>query len=247
MHRILFLNACFFLILAANGQQLETPQSRDLAGTVISEAGMPLPRVKVTSCNLGETDDKGRYVVNIPSNNRNNHNHCNVIRFYFEGYQPLTKVIDSETVQLNVTLHSEKTEWKLAKCSSISKSSKRIDVGNMMITIPKGARTEYEPGGDTFTHRIFYGFDQQHGTMRITSGPLLGALYPSKDQLLKSSEIKERRTSCGSRPVWDYQGRDKAGLRWRYLPFFSELIEYRESTDEAANYFDSILESLCCK
>jgi hypothetical protein len=220
-----------------------------LAGRVTSEKGNPLAGVKVEwqAGSVDPTNADGSY-----------HSHdldrtiiddiCCMIRFSVPGFKTLTMAINTDVHRLDVVLQSGDNKWSSAICTSSPEDKKRIG-WKMKLLIPEGTLVEENIGDDTFHRFIYFGSDivfrpeKKREMMIVGSGPLWGGMWPPKDLLTSSSRVQERHLANGR--AFDYRGRDLKGSRWRHTGWFSETIEYRNVSDQAADFFDSIIDNMC--
>jgi hypothetical protein len=241
--RGLFLRMLVILGLVYYGQvpnavygQNRVISPKRVVGRVVSETGEPLSGVSVGPGT--RTDIEGMFVVEYPSGI-----YRDTIRFSLAGYHPLTKVINEQTTQLNVVLQIGDNTWTPPKCSS-STGSKTLG-STIKISIPEKTPITHRDDDDYTYDRIFFGPEGNQEEMSFAMGGTWGPPWPSRDQLLSSSSIQERDMSCSFTGA-DYQGRDKSGLKWRVTGVFNEVIKYRGVSDNAAEFFDAIINSLCC-
>jgi hypothetical protein len=166
-----------------------------------------------------------------------------VIRFSLPGYRPLTKAINGDLRRLDVVLQSGENKWTPQQCSASSSALERLG-WPMKLSIPEGTTVESEIGADITVHAILLGPGLNSGKMEVTSGPMLGRLLPRKALLVSSSIDQERDVGCHDGV--DIRGHDEDGMRWRFTGLINENIEYSRVSDKAADFFDAIIDSLCC-
>ena len=119
----------------------------------------------------------------------------------------------------------------------------------MKLLIPEGTLVEEIMDDDTFHRIIYFGTDivfrpeKKRESMSVNSGAMWASIWPNKRLLLSSSAMQER--FHPDRYEFDYRGSDKEGRRWRYTGWVSEAIEYEKVSDQAADFFDSIIDNMC--
>lgn len=207
-----------------------------LTGRVVSEGGKPLSGVSVGPGAV--TDAGGYYILELPAPGL----HYYRVRFSLAGFHPLTRAADPQTHQLDVVLQSGENSWTPPKCSSMGKS--KVLGWLIKISVPDNVTIKETTYDDYTNYEIFFGKEESGPRMSFVSGLLIGFPWPSKEQLQSSSFINERSMACGF--GMDYRGKDKDGSMWRVTGVFSEVIRYNKVPDQAAWFFDTIIDSLCC-
>jgi hypothetical protein len=238
--------ACCVQMLETTNGQFAYETGWDLSGRVVSESGQPLLDVAVSNTSgskTTKTDKDGRYV--LPFHSGTVGELCCAVRFFLPSYQPLWKSIDAGARHLDVVLKSGENQWTPMRCGP-SQKPKRIGLA-LRLLIPEGTYSQHTFDVDVFRDEIFFGPEQHRERMEQAGGPLWGSpLSPPDHKLASSYDIQERRVACGRGKGVDFRGHDKEGLRWRYISMFDESIEYEKVSSEAADFFDSIIDSLCC-
>jgi hypothetical protein len=233
------------------GQEKTNPPPKGfIAGKVTSEKGEPLAGVKVEweAGKVDPTNSEGLYFTRERYAPSIDDTFCCRIRFSLPGYKSLTKAVNTDDQRLDVVLQSGDNKWSPAICTSSPEDKKRIG-WKMKLLIPEGTLVEEIIGDDTLHRLIYFGSDiifrpeKKREMMIVGSGPLWGAMWPAKHLLISSSVMQERFRPDGY--DFDYRGSDKKGKRWRCTGWFSETIEYKDVSDQAADFFDSIIDNLC--
>jgi len=216
-----------------------------LMGRVTSEKGEPLAGVKVER-QYGwtfATDSDGIYYSFVQQNPiLPDDKFCCGIRFNLPGFKTQTKTVSPDAHRLDVVLQSGDNRWIPPICDASPEGKKRVG-WKMKLLIPKRARVEEIRGDDVFCRYIFWGYEKDDEKMEICSGPLWLVTMPPKDLLMSSSATQERYHP--DREAFDYRGLGKEGNRWRYAGWLEETIEYRNASEQAANFFDSIIDNIC--
>lgn len=230
------------LLFMRAGMAQSISQESVLRGTVRSQNGEPLAGVTVRSdCADTQTDEQGRYSIQPPRNPCR----VRVVQFRAEGFSTLTKALQENEGELDITLRSGVSAW-IPPTWDLA-DSMRVG-GKMKFLIPKSAKIKYGPASDAWHIGIGYGSRSKREWMGINGGgnyssglPYVVMLYPT--------EIVERDMACGPNG-YDIRGRTKDGKRWRNTGMgqrgFGESIGYSNASEKAAEFFDSIIDGLQC-
>jgi hypothetical protein len=218
-----------------------------LKGTVVSDDGAPLSGVQVSYLgNVSQTDQSGFYRLGLPEIPLSSAR----IQFRLSGYLITTKIISlSAMSQLDVVMHRGTDPWTPKLCKSVPDRSNRIG-WRMKVAIPEGIAVKYDSDVDNSTYKIRYKSANGEETMLMGIGPLWGSVMPPIDRLLPSTTIQEREITW---KIWktakkggtDYHMRDQEGRMWRETGYIGESISYWEVSEEAAKFFDSIIDDMC--
>jgi len=207
-----------------------------LTGRVVSENGKPLSGVSVGPGAVTNAD--GYYLLELPAPGLHNYR----VRFSLPGFHPMTKAADPKTHQLDAVLQSGDNTWTPPRCLSNEKS--KVLGSSIKISIPDNATVKEITHDDYIYYEIFLGKEESGPRMSFWDGLLVGFPWPRKEQLQSSSFINERTMTCVF--GMDYRGKDKDGSNWRVTGVLGEFIEYSKASDQAAEFFDTIIDSLCC-
>lgn len=225
--------------------------SQDLrvSGRVTDGAGNPVPAVFVHAfhrlSNGGyetvetKTDEDGRYVLSGDQG---------VIFFRKRGYSPATRVLSADSSVIDVTVDREHSGWKLQKCTKAQQENQTTLGEGLVFTIPPEARPHDQGrGGDSSTTLLFFPGDPSQ-RMWLSSGGTLGGGMASSPQwswYVDGSSITER--SNPDSGALDVHGKMPNGRNWRSMSIMTDIAEYHGVTDEAAEFFDRILDSACLR
>jgi hypothetical protein len=223
------------LVLAVEGS------SAELTGTVKSTSGAPVPGVFIfygrSQHDIEETDGNGFF--SLPRHDR-------FVFFRRAGFRPITKIVGESVTKLDIVLEeASESGLILPVCPKVQKSKNRIG-NNLILSVPKGA--EFHKGYDTDYgyFSIGYGPKQNRIWLQGIYGPMATSGLPPQDWLLDASEFSER--AYTGHPVGaDVRGRSKAATRWRYIGGLGESVEYSGASEEAAAFFDKIIDGACVK
>lgn len=220
------------------------PVLADVRGVVKTASGKPLAGVSVwaVSWNPTETGNDGRFTL-AGDFTRFSWDPARVIHFSKAGYKPVTRFFDSESAHLDVTMEEgEHTLWIPRNCAtSPSKVGYR-----MKFDVPKKVAIRRGKDVDYSTIAIAYASKKGREWMQIGSGANWSTGLPMKDRFTNAATWEERDLKCGPSIGVDIRGRGKDGKRWRFTGNAFETVTYDGISEEAAVFFDRIIESMCC-
>jgi hypothetical protein len=218
----------------------DKPQPRwELSGRITSEAGKPLAGVLLNDDI--RTDNDGRYKIELSSFPRNGFS----IQFRFSGYRTTTKaIISANTHQLDVIMQPGNNIWLPQLCNQFIDNSKRIG-WHMKVLVPEGTEIERNSGADTESIGISFLSGKGLEWMLLGTGPLWGGGSPPLHLLISPKDIKEQELLVGEKRGIDFRVLDKDGGRWRETGFFTETMSYSNVSDQAAAFFDSVIDTMC--
>lgn len=118
----------------------------------------------------------------------------------------------------------------------------------MRFLIPKGTKIKRGHDIDYWVIGIGFGSRKHREWMQIGGGPNWSSGLPFIRDMTSAIEISERDMACGPNGI-SIQGLTKEG-RWRFTGMGSrqwgETISYKNASEEAAKFFDSIIDGLHC-
>ncbi len=125
---------------------------------------------------------------------------------------------------------------------------KRIvsEFGIVEFRVPRMARVEKGADVDYVQYVVRYGDSQQKQRLRFMFGAMVvgGSPVSGADSTVR---WKGRAWTCGKlSDGGDSRGVGADGRRWRHISFPFGFAEYRGVGEQAARYFDRILDTLCC-
>jgi hypothetical protein len=135
-------------------------------------------------------------------------------------------------------------QYSLSACGSSSKSGKLLG-GRFKLKLPKGAIVK--KGRDVDYSNYAIGIGPKKGRVRLAGiyGPLATSGKVPADWLSASAEVSQRTWKFADLDGVDAKGKLKNGNYWRYFGIFGESIEYYDVSEEAATYFDGIINNVC--
>jgi hypothetical protein len=223
-------------------------QANQLTGTVRSTSGKPLKGVRVYSRAsdqfapvenfLTTTDEKGAF--KLPA-------HGNVTFFKLPGHQPLAKPLEGGLNQIEVVLEdASATEWLIPPCLGSSAPGTYVGPEKVGFRLPISSDDLIDKGQgdhDSFYTIRYKSSQSVEALIYYTSYMLLG--FPSEDMMRASGEFSLRSFRSGKYGGIDMRGRFKDGRYWRFVGIDGTEISYKNVSQEAANYFDRIIDGMC--
>src|SRR5205085_6971733 len=129
-------------------------------------------------------------------------------------------------------------------CDESSKPKKMIG-GRYMLSLPKGAIVRTGMDIDYSAYSIGYGKRRNRFWLSgMFGGLVLGGRVP-EDLVSSSVKVTQRTWKRGEVKVMDTKGQLMNGNYWRYFGEGDNLIRYENVSAEAADYFDSIIDTVC--
>ena len=222
--------------------------------------GNPLPDVVVKGATIGwvETSPTGFYELAA---------YDETVGFRKQGYRPVTKIVQLNERIIDVALEeADGTEWVVPVCSESEAAAARIGETWRFLTF--GARFQlgsdgHHGGSDhTLNHESVGG----SATLRYRSWHWCCAGKPLDSLYVRSQQFNERayvadvsaipstdgrihiapnvRYSASS--GLDAHGVHRDGTRWRWVgPILGMSISYEQASEESAQFFDRIINSMC--
>jgi hypothetical protein len=212
----------------------------ELTGIVRSKAGTSLANVSVTSqcepCVQTKTDANGFF--RLPA-------HGQVVFFRYPGFRPLSKILDSTTTAVQVVLEEgAQSEWKVPSHRPASRAERYIG-DESKLAVPKGLMLKKVRDADYLLY-IIYDRKNKHEVLEVWFGLSVSSGYPPDDLLISSNEFAERSWTCETGTGVDLRGRLRTGEHWRWTSLLLGMAKYRVKSEEAADSFDRIIDSLYC-
>jgi hypothetical protein len=234
--------AAVFFSLISLAQNTPKPE---LHGTITTKDGKPLADVVVYSSVPREccaiqaartnTDATGSFHLSNPPK---------VIRLFKDGFAPASKVISPGQQEITIVMEEDaSTRWRLQTCPA---KVRAIRVGwPYQFLVPKRPKIKRQFGPDYLIYLV--SDHTKKYSLVIWFGPLVGGLDADDDWLIKSASFTERSVSDGTELAGqDYKGVDQSGKHWRWTGLSGyNLARYAGASDEAAEYFDRIIDSAC--
>jgi hypothetical protein len=215
-----------------------------VTGIVRSQTGEPPSGVTVREVRPPnpQTDLSGRYTIELPVTSSK---FCCVLQFRHEGYKTLTRAVDPAVGVLDIVLEAGESKWVPADWNP--SDSKRVG-WTMKFAVPKGAKVGRGGGSDAWGIHIGFGSGKSRESMRIGRALNWSSGLPVILDMTNVRELTERDMDCGPNGI-DIRGRTKDG-RWRFTGMgqwqAGETAGYRNASDGAAKFFDSIIDGLHC-
>lgn len=219
-------------------------QDSPVSGSIADENGATIAGVSVTgnvhndgggySHTSTVSDTNGRFT--LPPVGR-------PIMFNKHGFAPLVYVRAPGEAEIAIRLDPAAMPAQLPACPPTK--AKRYGF-LMLFTMPPHARVKHKNYDDTWADIVSYPRNTGE-RMLIWSGPTLGGGgFPRENLLLDASTITGRSIASGMAGM-DFAGASKQGGRWRSFSTPWSIVTYENVSEEAAEYFDSIIGSACWK
>ncbi len=133
-------------------------------------------------------------------------------------------------------------------CAKVHRSGRRI-VSQLEIVefyIPRFAHLTKVRDVDYVEYYVCYGPKQEKLWLKLMFGPLVGGHSP--DDLGKPSiQWASQKWGChGDEDGTDWRGIAEDGRRWRHVSIPFGFAAYQNVPPKAADYFDKILDTMCC-
>jgi hypothetical protein len=174
------------------------------------------------------------------------------VSFRADGYRPKTRIAESESFALgDVALDDgAATEWKVQLCTEPPAAT---TIGfEMQFTLPKNVSLSSYSDVDYGGRVVQFDADGKTFSLRTMNGAVCCGGHPDRDLYLNSTTETERAwiVRVGQRTFdgLDSRGVAKDGTSWRWVgPLLGEMAEYSGANEQAAKFFDSILDTLCVR
>jgi hypothetical protein len=140
------------------------------------------------------------------------------------------------------------SRWQTASCSKLNRSARHIVSMNRIVEfhIPPSAHLTETADADHVDYHVRYGPSREKAWLKFTVGPMVGGYSPHDAQ---SGAIRWtwRKWTCNGIEGNDVRGLSSDGNKWRYINIPASGFAAYESVDaKAADYFDGILDTMCC-
>jgi len=236
---------CHLLIITAISNVEANPErSPGVNGTVVSPSGQPLSGVTVETRSVLDpvyekttTDAAGRFSISYPGQ---------VIRFRKDGFRPGSLILNRENPPLKMKLaDSEGTDWVIPSCTIEKRDGQRIGFSSRYL-LPKG--TEWEQRQVDDNQAYFVRFRKEPGRLVIKPNQAEGIFDLDDGWLAASARFQQRwvKDIAGTIVGIDSRARLKWGKLWRSVRLFDlGSAKYEAIPQDAADYFDQILDSVC--
>ncbi len=212
-----------------------------LKGTVKTKDGKPLTGVYVYFSMFAgvETDQDGIFKLSKTARDQ-------VISFKLQGHQPLSIILEPKTDSLNVILEEvSEDSWVIPACSEKENKQKRKDfLYPLMFLIPGDAKIKSINDIDYSETFIGYKGKDKPEWLKIMDGSFASSGRPLDRLFLASKQFNTKMVKLEDREWVDYRGITIDGKHWRWFGGIS-FVSYETPSDEAAEYFDKIIDSAC--
>lgn len=226
------------------------PEQYDL---LVESPGFRLLMVPVKATNNFAAIDVGTVALEVapvedPSNP--------IIDHLTAAYEPSTlpgwlKSEPGATFLPNLPSGREETaasRWQTAACSKLNRSGRRVISMNHIVEfyIPPSAHLTETTDADYVDYSVQYSPGREKMWLKFTVGPMVGE-YSPHDAQSRAIRWTWRKWTCNGIEGNDVRGRSSDGARWRYINIpASGFAAYEGVGARPADYFDGILDTMCC-
>jgi hypothetical protein len=140
------------------------------------------------------------------------------------------------------------SRWQTASCSRINRSGRRIVSMNRIVEfhVPPSAHLTETTDADYVEYHVRYGPTFEKVWLNFMFGPMVGG-YSPHDVQGETIRWTWRKWTCNGIEGNDVRGLSADGHRWRYINVLaSGFAAYEGVATKAADYFDKILDTMCC-
>jgi hypothetical protein len=142
---------------------------------------------------------------------------------------------------------AEKSPDVRPRCSPHGIGRRIVDpLGIVEFRVPRSASMKTAGGVDDYTYTIAYGVAKDRQTLFMDFGPTMGGdLHPEREDSGITWTVTQ--WDCRSYHGKDWRGIAADGRRSRHVSISPVgFASYRGVTAKAAEYFDKILDTMCC-
>ena len=148
-----------------------------------------------------------------------------------------------------VLAQTNATSIHLPSCSSARHRGRRIVstiAETVVFYVPRFAHMQETQDVDYVEYDVRYGPKEDKVWLKFMFGGLVGGHSP--DDIGNSSiHWTSQRLQCNQHDGGtDWRGTDGDGRRWRHVSIPLGFAAYRDVAPKAAEYFDKILDTMCC-
>lgn len=134
--------------------------------------------------------------------------------------------------------------YEMKPCA-FTKLPKRSAGTEMILSFPRGTKLRRVKDHDYLEFWVEHRSNGKFSFLQGMWGPNSTSGRPS-ERLTKASRSTEWRAwTYESREGVDVKGVKEDGTRWRYLGTYGEFFAYEGVSDDAARFFDSLLDNVC--
>ena len=174
-----------------------------------------------------KTDNEGKFELK---------NVGRVVFFAAPKFEVLTDIRAPQESPLEISLKSDHEDRRLATCSSEANGGKRYGSW-VLFLVPHGVKTRRHNGTDTWDLVVDFPHSKTGERLMLWSGPMLGDGFVPEETILGASSFSQK--------GFDWRGQSHEGRNWRWFSSAQDLIHYENASDDAARFFDRIIDSAC--
>jgi hypothetical protein len=230
----------------------------ELRGTIRSSMMEPLAGVTIYFDEPEYKLDKDRIrrVFNFAITNKKGqfvwHSQAQILFVRHSGFRPLVQKIPKGESKVIVTLEpNAEAPLQMGSCLKVDRNSKGLDhlkmhYSGIVLFFPHESNYFIEHDMGYLNHLIYFGVKENHELLGINEGPqLIG--YPNLKNFLSAQEVSTRSINCGKEEGIDIRWKNYKGKYSRWIGFVTCGIGYDEVSKPASDYFDKIIDSMCCE
>lgn len=220
----------------------------DLRGIVTTSSGKPISEVYIYSRLSSEIVPKGD-LGNQPFSTQTDRNGSfrltrfgKVIFFSVKGFIPQARILKDGEYDLVVVLQENPiSPWTPSNCTIPNKASY---IGKVLsLSLPSNALFERNKIPHSLYFRVGFADTQSTYWLNLSYNPSSG--FPDERYILDSATVTFRPLI-----MWQWQGIEMRGVLhnstyWRHINWGQETLSYYDVSQDAAGYFDKIIDGLC--
>lgn len=131
------------------------------------------------------------------------------------------------------------------KSCAFTKLPKRSAGTELILILPRGTKLRRAKDHDYLQYWVEHRSNGNVYFLQGMWGPNSTPGRPSERLTEASRSIESRAWTYESRQGVDAKGVAEDGKRWRYLGTYGEFFGYEGVSDDAASFFDSLLDNVC--
>ena len=223
-------------------------QDSDVSGRVADSQRRPLAGVRV----MGIHHYGGGYSTDRVQTDVDGHYNLTTVDpllfFRKNGLRPFTLKRATGQGWADATMSAEDSGWKVPHCTNSQLLEHNRYGHTLAFLAPKSAEAK-QGKSDVDNWKVVLSFPaDRKEKMMIWSGPLQGAgpgYIPAEQWYLDGSTVSER--TDDQYETMDVRGAMPNGRRWRSVSWLTDIVSYHDVSDEAARYFDAIIDTGCLR
>jgi hypothetical protein len=229
-----------FLIMCIHLPAIQSQQQPGLRVQVVDERGIGIGDVTIIGSGAGpysyaKSDSDGFSQLGAAGA---------FVLFRHTGFKPRL-MATSELASSNRIVgldRADETIWTVPSCESLPNGGRGWVGGGLRVNALK---THYD-GPVRGLHDSHWYVKHNHQILHIVHGILWHKGLPAESILTESKNTRIRGWVYHGTVGVDLSGQARSGSRWRWVGApFDDAIEYENTSQKAANYFDKVIETMC--